>query len=79
VKLGEKKKALRALKEASKCNYENWKVWENTLVVATDCKAFDEVIRAYNRLLDLKGKWADEEVRFSNLHLTETYNQESSN
>ncbi len=32
------------------------------MVVATDCKAFDEVIRSYNRLLDLKGKWSDPEV-----------------
>ena len=32
------------------------------MVVATDCKAFDDVIRSYNRLLDLKGKWSDEQV-----------------
>lgn len=62
IKLGEKVKALRALKEATKCNYENWKVWENILIVATDCKDFDQVIHAYNRLLDLKGKWVDEQV-----------------
>jgi len=62
IKMGEKIKGLRALKEASKCNYENWKVWDNSLVTATDCKAFDEVLRSYNRLIDLKGKWCDEEV-----------------
>ena len=62
LKSGNKTKALRAFHEAVKCNYENWKVWDNLLVAATDCKVFDDVLRAYNRLIDLKTKWEDEQV-----------------
>lgn len=32
------------------------------MVVAIECKSFDDVIRSYNRLIDLKTKWEDEEV-----------------
>ncbi|XP_061168685.1 tetratricopeptide repeat protein 27-like isoform X2 [Saccostrea echinata] len=62
VQLKDKKKALLTLKESIKCNYENWRVWENLLVVATDCGEFEEAIRAYHRLIDLKEKWTDVEV-----------------
>lgn len=38
-------------------------MWDNILVVSTDCAHFEEVIRAYHRLLDIKnGKHVDIEV-----------------
>ena len=38
-------------------------MWDNILVVSTDCSHYEEVIRAYHRLLDLKnGKHIDVEV-----------------
>lgn len=37
-------RAYYALKEALKCNYENWMVWDNLMVVSVDCGCFEEVI-----------------------------------
>ncbi|KAH3848233.1 hypothetical protein DPMN_090592 [Dreissena polymorpha] len=62
VKLKEKKKAFLTLNDALKCNYENWRIWENYLVVGTDCGEFNAVIQAYHRLMDLRSKWVDEQV-----------------
>ncbi|KAK7601112.1 hypothetical protein V9T40_008553 [Parthenolecanium corni] len=62
IKLGQKDRAWRALQEAVKCNYDNWKVWDNLMAVSTDCADFHEVIRCYHRILDLKGKHTDTEV-----------------
>lgn len=49
--------AYACLKEAIRCSFENWKVWENLLVVSCDISYFSEVITAYHRLLKLKGKY----------------------
>ena len=63
IKQGQKSRAWKVLQEAVKCDYDNWKVWDNILVVSTDCAHFEEVIKAYHRLLDLKnGKHVDGEV-----------------
>lgn len=62
IRSQQKTRALAVLEDALKCNYENWRVWENYLVVATDCGAFDAVIRAAHRLLDLREKWNDPQV-----------------
>lgn len=43
INLGQKVRAWRALQEAVKCNFENWKVWDNLMVVSTDCGEFEEV------------------------------------
>merc|ERR1711935_756179 len=42
--------------------FENWKVWDNLMVIATDVAVFDDVIRSYNRILDLKDTHIDNEV-----------------
>ncbi|XP_075232827.1 tetratricopeptide repeat protein 27 isoform X2 [Lycorma delicatula] len=62
IKQGQKARAYHALKEAVKCNFENWKVWDNLMAVSTDCADFEQVVTSYHRILDLKGKHADEEV-----------------
>lgn len=62
IKLNQKDKAFTAFKEALKCNYENWKVWENYLVISVQVGQFSEAIRAYQRMIDLKDKFVDEEI-----------------
>ncbi|XP_050441456.1 tetratricopeptide repeat protein 27 [Adelges cooleyi] len=62
IKSGQKSRAYYALKEAVKCNYENWMVWDNLMVVSVDCGCFEEAIKCYHRLLDLKNKHVDTEV-----------------
>jgi len=43
VKLGEKARAWKVLQESIKCNYENWQVWDNVMVVSIDCAEYQEV------------------------------------
>eukprot|EP00731_Ephydatia_muelleri_P026260 Em0018g360a len=58
----DKIRASHAYKEAIKCNYESWKIWENYIMVSLDIGDFEEVIKSYHRLLDLKEKFCDSEV-----------------
>jgi len=63
INQGQKTRAWKVLQEAVKCDYDNWKVWDNIMVVSTDCAHFEEVIKAYHRILDLKnGKHVDTQV-----------------
>lgn len=62
IKLGDKPRAWRSLQDAVKCNYEKWEVWDNLMVVSIDLRYFSEVIRCYNRILDLKDKHVDIQV-----------------
>lgn len=62
IKLGDKLRAHKVLAESLKCNYNNWKVWENFMVVSVDTGHFEDVINAYNRLSDLKTHYLDLEV-----------------
>lgn len=50
---------MRALKQATKCDYEQWKVWENLMIVSLQCCDLEWTIMSYNRLIDLKGSYAD--------------------
>lgn len=62
LKIGNKRSAHQALLEALKCNFENWKVWENFLIVSSDISMYTDVIRSYHRLLDLKEKYLNVHV-----------------
>ncbi|XP_075159976.1 tetratricopeptide repeat protein 27 [Haematobia irritans] len=62
IKLGDKQRAHRVLGESLKCNYNNWKVWENFMVVSVDTGNFEDAINAYNRLSELKTQYLDLEV-----------------
>lgn len=59
IKTKQKDRAWRCFQEALKCNYEEWRVWENFLLVSTDIGAFEDTLRAWHRLLDIKGKHYD--------------------
>ncbi|XP_055856573.1 tetratricopeptide repeat protein 27 [Episyrphus balteatus] len=62
IKLGDKKRAHRVLGESLKCNYQNWKVWENFMLVSVDTGNFEDAINSYNRLSELKDRFLDLEV-----------------
>lgn len=62
IKLGDKKRAHRVLGESLKCNYTNWKVWENFMVASVDTGHFEDAMNAYNRLSELKTHYLDLEV-----------------
>lgn len=62
IKLGNKKRAHKILQESLKCNYDNWKIWENYLLVCVDVGSFEDSLHAYNRLIELKEKYFDEEI-----------------
>ncbi|KAL9699778.1 hypothetical protein quinque_003219 [Culex quinquefasciatus] len=62
IKLGDKKRAHKVLQEALKCNFNNWKVWDNYLVVSIDTKNYEDALNAYERLMELKEKFYDQQV-----------------
>ena len=62
IKLGQKERAWRVLQEAVRCDFDNWKVWDNLMVISLDIGAFNEVIRSYNRILDIKQVHIDNQV-----------------
>ncbi|XP_032596913.1 tetratricopeptide repeat protein 27 isoform X2 [Drosophila grimshawi] len=62
IKLGDKQRAHRLLGEALKCNYSNWKVWENYMLVSVDIAHWEDAMRAYQRLGELKQHYLDEEL-----------------
>ncbi|XP_063359197.1 tetratricopeptide repeat protein 27 [Cydia amplana] len=62
VKQGDKDRAYRALMEALRFNYDNWKLWENVIIVSMDTGHFEDAIRGAHRMLDLQHKFEDTEV-----------------
>lgn len=62
INMGDKVRAHKVLQEALKCNFGNWKVWENYLLVSVDTGHFEDVLNAFDRLIELKGKYLDAQV-----------------
>lgn len=62
IKLGQKSIAYSTLQEAIKHNFEEWRLWENYLLVSIDVGSFEEAIRSWHRIIEIKGKYEDDEV-----------------
>lgn len=62
LKLNNRRGAHQALTDALRCNYENWKIWENLLVVSAEMIHFSDMLRAYHRLIDLRGRYLNIDV-----------------
>lgn len=60
IGLGQKERAWRTMREAIKCNYEEWRVWDNLLMLALDLGELDDVILAWNRLIEIKSSYKDD-------------------
>lgn len=60
IKLNQKDRAWRTLREAIKCNYEEWKIWENFMVVSIEIGALDDVITAWHRIIDIRSSHKDD-------------------
>ncbi|XP_014296423.1 tetratricopeptide repeat protein 27 [Microplitis demolitor] len=54
IKLGNKPRAWHSLKNAVKCDFNVWQVWDNLMVVSIDLGYFLDVIECYHRILDFK-------------------------
>ncbi|EDQ93082.1 uncharacterized protein MONBRDRAFT_17320 [Monosiga brevicollis MX1] len=68
VKTGDKRRAYYAFHEASRHAYDNWKVWENLSAVAVDVGAFQDVLHAIERIMDIKKSYDDFEVLSALVH-----------
>lgn len=53
---GKKKEALRAMFEAGKARRESWRIWENIVNVATEIRSCLDIVRAMERLVELRGR-----------------------
>lgn len=54
--LGKQKEALNALMEAAKTKRDSWRIWNNVLMLATELRSSADIVRAMERLLELRGK-----------------------
>lgn len=62
IKLNQKERAWRTLREAIKCNYEESKIWENFMLVSIEIGALDDVIVAWHRILEIKSSHKDDPI-----------------
>ncbi|MFH4976080.1 hypothetical protein AB6A40_002789 [Gnathostoma spinigerum] len=62
IRLGQKLRARTILQEALRFNYDHANIWENYLLICVDTGELGQAILAYNRLLDLKNKFEDDNI-----------------
>lgn len=62
VELGLKHRAYKALKEAVRHNYDNWKLWDNIVTIGMDTGHYVEVVYGCNRILNLVGDMKDDAI-----------------
>merc|ERR1712183_729604 len=55
-------KSYRSYCAMEQDSFEAWKIWDNMMVIAVDIGVFDDTIRAYNRIMDLKKTHVDKDV-----------------
>ena len=53
IRLGQKDRAWKTLQEALRFSFDNWKIWDNFLVVSMDVGEFEEVRGFFRRSLPL--------------------------
>lgn len=53
---GKKKESLRAMFEAGKVRRESWRIWENAVTIATEIRSCLDIVRAMERLVELRGR-----------------------
>ena len=53
--------------EAIKDKWDSWRIWENLLFVSIDIADFETAVRAFNRMMDLRDKYIDIQVRRDSL------------
>ncbi|KAL1917995.1 uncharacterized protein VTP21DRAFT_3261 [Calcarisporiella thermophila] len=54
LKSGRKQDAVRPLQQALRQSYDDWRIWQNYLYTCVDVGEFGEVIRATERLMELR-------------------------
>lgn len=62
IKLNQKERAWRTLREAIKCNFEEWRVWENFMLVSIEVGSLDDVITAWHRIIDIRSSHKDDQI-----------------
>lgn len=55
-----RQEALKALKKASSLKYDNWRIWENAMIVAASIPSYPDVILAMSRVIEIRGPTAGE-------------------
>ncbi|KAF8477070.1 hypothetical protein BDZ91DRAFT_708619 [Kalaharituber pfeilii] len=55
-----RKDALKALQQACRLKFDNWRIWENMLIIAASVPSYNEVVMAMSRIIDIRGPSAGE-------------------
>ena len=64
TKMGLWEQAYRSFDQASKLEYQNWRVWENVLFAAARTCRYAEAIQAQRRVVELRLSRKDHPMRF---------------